>query len=224
MAGAALLLAVTGCGAARAADPDTGIDLRKLGRAGDFSLAPPDVSEDAPTGWYVRADAGWAGVAGGDLAYAGVPLGMGLSGSGWSVGGGLGYRVTNFLRAEVGIDYLSLGSVETGFGRMTSSATVALASVYWDMVTLAGFTPYLSAGAGFAIDDLAAPAALAPSGNSWGFAWSVGAGVSYALSSRVSLDVGYRYAALGSPGSADGLSVSDMAAHQVRFGVRYMLQ
>ncbi|MFG1378661.1 outer membrane protein [Xanthobacter autotrophicus] len=199
--------------------------LAKLGRPGDFSLAPPDVSDDAPSGWYMRADAGYVASTGARVTTADVPAGLDLSGSGWSVGGGLGYRFLPFLRGEVSLDYLDLGSARSGGAELSANATVALASLYWDVVTLAGFTPYLSAGAGFSITTLdMAPAAFGPAVNDWQFAWSAGAGVSYGLSSDLSLDLSYRYLDLGSPSSAGVLAVSDMVAHQVRFGVRYMLQ
>lgn len=210
-------------GAAFAADPEVEEMMAKLGRPGDFSIAPPDVSEAAPSGWYLRADAGYVAARGAGVSYLGLPTGLDLSGSGWSAGAGVGYRLASFLRAEASLDYLALGSAQRGFVRLGSSATVALASLYWDVVTLSGFTPYLSAGAGFAIDTLDAPAALRPAGNDWQFAWSAGAGVSYAVSTAVSLDLGYRYVDLGAPAYAGGLAVSDAAAHQVRFGVRYTL-
>lgn len=232
VAGAAALALLLGSGEGRAADPDMSaansaapaIDLKTLGKAGDFSLAPPDVSEDAPSGWYLRADAGYVAATGGDIALGGLPAGLDLGGAGWSLGGGLGYRLTTFLRGEVSLDYLALGAADTAFGRLRSSATVALASLYWDVVTISGFTPYLSAGAGFAIDTMDAPFALAPAGNDWQFAWSAGAGVSYAMNTRLSFDLGYRYVSLGAPSYAGGIAVSDTGAHQVRVGVRYMLQ
>lgn len=211
-------------GAARAADAETDAMLAKLGRPGDFSLAPPTVSEEASSGWYLRADAGYVAAAGASLSSAGAPTGLDLSGSGWSLGGGLGYRITPYLRAEASVDYLALGAAQLGFADFRASTTVALASLYWDVVTVSGFTPYLSAGAGFAIDTLDAPAALRPAGNAWEFAWSVGGGLSYALSSSTSFDLGYRYVSLGSPSYAGGLAMGDVGAHQVRLGVRYMLK
>ncbi|MFS8043423.1 outer membrane protein [Xanthobacter sp. AM33] len=209
-----------------AADPETADMLAKLGKPGDFSIAPPEVSDDAPSGWYVRADAGYVAAIGGAQPVAGgLPGGLDLSGSGWSAGGGLGYRFFPFLRSEVSLDYLDLGTAGQGPGAVSASATVALASLYWDVVTVAGFTPYLSAGVGFAINSLGAgPAAFGPGGNDWQFAWSAGAGLSYALSSEISFDLGYRYVDLGSPSYGGALFVGDAAAHQVRLGVRYMLR
>ncbi|MDI4658775.1 outer membrane protein [Xanthobacter autotrophicus] len=199
--------------------------LAKLGRPGDFSLAPPDVSDDAPSGWYMRADAGYVASTGAHVTTGGIPAGLGLSGSGWSVGGGLGYRFLPVLRGEVSLDYLDLGSAGNGGSELSANAAVALASLYWDVITLAGFTPYLSVGAGFSINALhVAPAAFGPAVNDWEFAWSAGAGVSYALSSDFSLDLSYRYLDLGSPPSTGVFALSDAVAHQVRLGVRYMLR
>lgn len=198
--------------------------MASLGRPGDFTLAAPEVAEAVLSGWYLRVDGGYVGATGGAVSFAGLPTGLDLSGAGWSAGAGVGYRFASFLRAEAGIDYMSLGSARRGPLRLSSGATVALASVYWDIADLGGFTPYASAGAGFSIDTLDAPAALGPAGNAWQFAWSVGAGVSYDVGAGLSLDLGYRYVDLGGPSYAGGLSVGDGAAHQVRFGVRYMLK
>lgn len=225
LAGAAALAFLSAATTAEAADPEAADMLAKLGRPGDFSLAPPEVSDDAPSGWYMRADAGYVASTGAQVAVAGGPAGLDLSGSGWSVGGGLGYRFLPGLRGEVSLDYLDLGSARAGAAQLSTNATVALASLYWDVITLAGFTPYLSAGLGFSINTLdVAPAAFGPTVNDWQFAWSAGAGVSYALSSDLSLDLSYRYLDLGSPSPAGVLAVGDTVAHQVRFGVRYMLR
>lgn len=209
---------------ARAAD-----ELPLLGKAGDFSLAPPEVHEDAGGGFYVRADVGYvAGHVDGSfdsLFGSGPPGGAGGSSSGWSVGGGLGYRFTPWLRGEASIDYLDLGGVDTILGHFSADSTVALASLYWDVVTFAGITPYVSGGVGFAIDQITPPAIFDSPGNDWRFAWSLGAGLSYALSSAWSVDLGYRYVSLGAPTLAGvpGLGIDALGGHQVRIGVRYSL-
>lgn len=220
------MMALTGAAhAADKADAEMEAMMASLGKPGDFSLAAPAVSEDAASGWYVRADVGYIPTSSASLSYLGLPTGLDVSGAGWSLGGGIGYRFFPFLRAEVSIEYLSLGAaslspIGPGVG---ASATVGLASVYWDIITLAGFTPYLSIGAGFAIDSLSAPVALSPAGNSWEFAWAAGAGVSFAVSSSFSLDLGYRYLDLGSPSYAGGLALGNSTAQEVRFGLRYAL-
>lgn len=221
-AGALALFA--SAGAAQAADPEVDAMMAQLGRPGDFSLAPPEVAEDAPSGWYLRADAGFVAGTGAAVSVAGVAAGVDVAGSGWSVGAGLGYRFAPFLRGEVGVDYLSRGAGNLAGAHLGSSATVALANLYWDIVAIGGFTPYVGAGAGFAIDTLDAPAVLGVAGNDWQFAWTVGAGVSFAFDDSLSVDLGYRYLALGSPAYAGGLALHDAAAHQLRIGVRYALQ
>ncbi|MFG1295310.1 MULTISPECIES: outer membrane protein [Xanthobacter] len=210
--------------AARADD-----DMPLLGKAGDFSLAPPDVAEEGAAGWYLRADAGYvAGYVDGsfDTLFTGaLPTGGSGHSSGWSIGAGLGYRFTPWLRAEVGIDYLNLGGVDTVLGRFEADSTVALASLYWDVITLAGFTPYLSGGVGFAIDQITPPAGLPSFGDDWRFAWSLGAGVSYAVSNTWTIDLGYRYVSLGAPDlpGITGVGIDELGGHQLRLGVRYSL-
>lgn len=224
--------ALTGAAAAadtakgETADAEMAAMMATLGKPGDFSLAPPAVSEDAPSGWYLRADVGYLPASSAGLSYAGLPTGIDVSGAGWSLGGGIGYRFAPFLRGEVSLAYLALGSASlapAGPG-VGASATVGLASLYWDIITLAGFTPYLSAGAGFAIDTLDAPSGLGPAGNQWEFAWSAGAGLSFAVSDGLSLDLGYRYLDLGSPAYAGGLALTQSTAQEVRFGLRYALK
>lgn len=203
--------------------------MPQLGKAGDFSLAPPEVSEEGAAGWYMRADAGYvaAHVDGSFSTLFGSSSAAGRSGSssGWSIGAGLGYRFTPWLRAEVGIDYLDLGGVNTMLGRFEADSTVALASLYWDVISIAGFTPYLSGGVGFAIDQISPPAGFSNFGNDWQFAWSLGAGVSYALSSAWTLDLGYRYVNLGAPDlpGIPGVGIDELGGHQLRFGVRYSI-
>lgn len=206
------------------ATASAGDDLPLLGKAGDFTLAPPDVSEEAPGGWYLRADAGYVDPIGGAL-HAGPARLSGAPGAGWSAGAGVGYRVLPFLRVELGIEYLDLGSAASVFGDVRGSATVGLASVNWDLVTVAGFTPYLSAGAGLAYASLDGPAWLGSGGDGWGFAWSVGGGVSYAVSEALSIDLGYRYLDLGTHAASPfaPFAARDLAAHQIRLGVRYAL-
>ena len=62
------------------------------------------------------------------------------------------------------------------------------------------------------------------SNSQWNFAWAVMAGVGYAVSPNMMMDVGYRYMSFGDVTTADapGAAVlKDIAAHEVRIGVRW---
>lgn len=210
--------------AALAADP-----VPRLGKAGDFSLASPEVHEGPESGWYLRGDAGYVAPRSGAVTSAAAPLNPSPDyGSGWSIGGGFGYDFSGPFRVDGTIDYFSLGSTATLAGDVGASATVGMANLYWDVGTFAGFTPYVGGGIGFGIVSLDAPAGYAQ-GNSWNFAYSVSAGVSYAFTSALSIDLGYRYVNLGSasapmPAGSIPLEVEGLSAHQVRLGVRYAMR
>ncbi len=201
-------------------------DLPLPGKAGDFTLAAPDVSDDPTGAWYLRADVGYVAPAGGAVKAGPLPVSESFGGAGWSAGAGIGTRILPMLRAEVGLEYLDLGSAGSPFGTFRADALVGLASLSWDIITVAGFTPYVTGGAGFAITGIDAPAAFSTTANHWGFAWAVGGGVSYALSGTLAIDLGYRYIWLGgaelSP-LGPPLAAGDLAAHQIRLGLRYAL-
>ncbi|MBP1875164.1 opacity protein-like surface antigen [Ensifer adhaerens] len=131
------------------------------------------------------------------------------------------------------------------------SALGLMANAYVDFGTLAGFTPYLGAGIGatnlrwntaFASESCVAGGGACAGGpttpsfdghDSWRFTYALMAGVSYDLSDRLKLDVGYRYShigdgemfgfgaealagASGAKGFDDGLS-----RHEIRAGLRF---
>lgn len=218
----AAILAGSGL-AAQAADPE----FQRLGKEGDFSLTPPEVSEGPESGWYLRADVGYVAPRMGAVSVGAVPLAPASDlDSGWSLGGGFGYRFAAPFRVEAGIDYLSMGNADTAAGSLGVDATVAMASVYWDMINFAGFTPYVGGGLGFSIVSFDSPLGVAASGNDWGLAFSLAAGVSYTITPQWTVDLGYRYIDLGSrsvsaPVGPAALDVESLSAHQVRLGVRY---
>lgn len=112
---------------------------------------------------------------------------------------------------------------------------------YVDLANVAGFTPYLGAGVGvtrvvwddFAADSICAGSACGATGSnpasfdgesSWRFSYALMAGVSYELSERVKLDLGYRYSDIaGGPmfRSAAGRADDDgFRRHEIRVGLR----
>ena len=63
------------------------------------------------------------------------------------------------------------------------------------------------------------------------FAWQIGGGVTWDVSQRVTLDLGYRYMDYGStfvdlndnfnPNNAAGNYIADLTSHQVMLGIRF---
>ncbi len=75
-----------------------------------------------------------------------------------------------------------------------------LVNAYWDINTCSRFTPYVSAGAGLAKLNVRVriPSEdFVQKGNPSNFAWQVGAGVSYAATDSIDVDLGYRYVDTG---------------------------
>ncbi len=123
-----------------------------------------------------------------------------------------------------------------------------LANLYADLGTWYGITPYVGGGAGLSLTRASSsvnwymsnglPYHVTTDGFyfNWDkytsnlryqFAWALMAGVSYAMTDHISVDVGYRYINLGTlPSIADpsGTIVNKtMDAHEVRVGLRYMI-
>jgi opacity protein-like surface antigen len=121
-------------------------------------------------GWYIRGDVGYANMDSKGVHYHG---GSGLfdtadAGSLYSLGGGVGYQITDMFRVDVTGDYEFNGK----FRGTTSTETVScdgvtigtcnsvdeaeytvfelMANAYADFGTFSGFTPYVGAGLGLA--------------------------------------------------------------------------
>ena len=137
------------------------------------------------------------------------------------------------------------------------SAIVGLANLYADLGTWNGFTPYIGGGIGIAHNRITGIDAISvgsfedattgairhqttvshADGKSENtFAWALMAGLSYDLSERSKLDIGYRYLNLGKDVAAtsafiececgtvgDPLKVEDLEAHEIRIGYRWLL-
>jgi outer membrane autotransporter protein len=109
------------------------------------------------------------------------------------------------------------------------------ANFYYDFKTGTAFTPYVGAGLGVAwinqkvsstfrgwtaaTDDV--------SKTTTNFAWNLGAGVGYALTDNVTVDLGYRYTNFGDGkkfSSTDGtinFQTKDIQSHEALLGLRY---
>lgn len=105
-------------------------------------------------------------------------------------------------------------------------------NVYYDLDTGTRFTPYVNAGIGYAnitekagvSNQYASERAKDSEDN---LAWNVGAGVSYAVSSHISAEMGYRYTDYGSiknsevRGDYASSAKRDYDSHEVMLGLRY---
>lgn len=136
---------------------------------------PPEVvvSHGAASGWYIRGDIGYASMKVDEVNYF---QGAAFTGSfeehdldsTWSIQGGIGYQVTDYMRIDATLKYFGSsdfnGSSEPGptatctggFGAFCSynddaeleSMTLLMANAYVDLGTFKGFTPYVGAGIG----------------------------------------------------------------------------
>jgi opacity protein-like surface antigen len=113
------------------------------------------------------------------------------------------------------------------------SALTGLVNAYVEAGNFNGFTPYVGAGIGFSYlmtGDAASDSPGDYSGaDTWNFAWALMAGVGYDLTSQLALDLNYRYlnlgdaeslAPVGTPGPRT-IEWNDIAAHEIRVGMRY---
>jgi len=169
-------------------------------------------------------------------------------GSSFLFGGGVGYRFTPVLRADVTLDYMpqfnAHGTNSTGSASVTFNTFVGLVNGYVDLNGLmpnafGSFQPYLTAGVGFSRNSMgtAAGRAFGVSGTQSGatntdLAWSIGAGVAYPINQNLTFDVGYKYLDLGelrtgSTNTAGGVTTTstvqkaDLQAHVVTAGLRW---
>lgn len=186
-------------------------------------LSSPAYSAEAAVGPYVSGNLGLAMPRDSESTFSGFP---GITSNtsydtGWTLGAALGYNFGNTrLEGEVAYQKTNtdkitlLGTTWDANGDI--SALSYLVNGYYDFTNSSAFTPYLTAGLGFAKikwteDNESADDTV--------FAYQVGAGVGYALSKNVTLDVKYRYFATADPTFFDTVNM-EFASHNLLLGVR----
>ncbi len=220
-----------------------------LARAADMhgyppEPAPPPPSEyepaflDLSSGWYLRGDVGahWGILSRAELA-APFPnqtdssLGTGITGS-----LGVGIK-SSWLRTDVTVDYAAPvkyeGTIATA-GDTTAKiqASTALVNGYLDLGTWYHLSPYIGAGAGVAYVHAydyastgAPPFSADTSKYQWNFAFAGMAGIAYAVSHNLMMDLGYRYLNIGDVKTGSdvfgAMTFKNVAAHEVRIGLRW---
>lgn len=208
------------------------------------TLPPPYIEPLPPrlislnTGWYVRGDLGyrWGITSGAESTPPFANPTDNTFGNGAFGGIGFGIKST-WLRTDVTVDY---GAPLTYEGSVAASndttakvtAVTALFNGYLDLGTWYRATPYLGGGAGVAqlrVSDYTSTAAPPFAGGlshtQWNFAWAGMAGVAYAVAPNLLVDVGYRYLNFGDAHTASdsfgSMTLKNLAAHEVRVGVRW---
>ncbi len=162
----------------------------------DFDAVPEIVVGQDAGRWYLRADAGY----GTDGAFGGA---------------GVGYRFLPWLRGDLTVERLPAEQDCGGCtDRGTAAVHAAFASLYYDLGTVAGFTPY--AGAGLGLAHIGGDDGAMAGRSETGAAAALAAGIAWEAASGFAVDLGYRFLYLG--GIADSPS-----QHQFRIGIRVAL-
>jgi opacity protein-like surface antigen len=141
--------------------------LGQAARAADLDVPPPvnvpqdDMSSLFGSGWYIRGDIGYSVPQGPSGSFDNVPLTQVSWANSATAGIGVGYKITNWFRADVTGDYLFQRDVHyfgtdprSNNGLFRNSTELGgytvLANGYFDIGTWSGVTPYVGAGAGYA--------------------------------------------------------------------------
>ncbi|MCB1380571.1 MAG: porin family protein [Alphaproteobacteria bacterium] len=163
---------------------------------GQAHAADANADSYAAMGFYLRGDIGWS-----FLEWSGK------DDSGLALGGGVGYRFNDNLRADVRVDWA--GVYDSTVGGNDMQITTGLANLYFDIPTNSMITPYLGAGVGYGWGTVDGP-----NNNKDGAAYALMAGASISLTDNIDMDVGYRFREVMSDGN-------NPMEHQITTGLRF---
>lgn len=128
---------------------------------------------------------------------------------------------------------------EYSIERAGITAWTGLLNAYFDFGSWGSLTPYVGAGIGASYLVTSDVNFINPDGSTgtwggagkWNLAWALMAGLTYDLSYNLALDMNYRYVHLGDAQSAvipilsgtQRIQYDDIAAHEIRVGLRWMI-
>jgi opacity protein-like surface antigen len=171
------------------------------------------------------------------------------------VGGGIGYRFNRIFRSDLTFSWMpglsakpvSSGTTGAGFsyGSANLDSLVGLANGYVQLdgllpASFGAFQPYIDGGIGLARNHLATlavdgiPPDAVSGATKTNFAWAVGAGVAYPITSQLSVDFAYRFlnigpiatgntgiSSLGTGFSITAMKSEDVTVHTITAGLRW---
>ncbi|MFI5013988.1 MAG: outer membrane protein [Hyphomicrobiales bacterium] len=147
----ATLLAVVRIQGAAAADLDA--------MPAPAAIPQSDTMSFFGSGWYIRGDLGYSRLQGPSASYNGTPFSHLSIADSPVLGGGIGYKINNWFRADVTTDYTFSGNVQGSYtipncclfsDKTRLGGWAALANGYVDIGTWSGITPYVGGGIGYA--------------------------------------------------------------------------
>ena len=192
-----------------------------------FHLSTPVYSAE---GLYVSGNFGFAMASDSDLTDSTVP-GVTVNtefDTGPALGAALGYDFNKF-RVEGEISYQKNDVSQIGSqGVLLNNTGEAVAfsfliNGYYDFINSSAFTPYISAGLGFAqVEfnnlDISGLGFSGSNNDDTVFAYQLGIGIGYAVTEKVTIDVRYRY--LDTEDSEYDTTKAEFASNNVLFGMR----
>ena len=210
---------------------------------------PEIIPTEIGSGWYLRGDIGYSFNLEPSGHWRGVNFFNESVDDTWLAGVGFGYRFSDYFRTDVTLDYhgkfdyagraACVPACGTSRERTSFSAWTFLLNGYVDMGTWHGFTPYVGAGIGTSYvmtDDVRGINPIPPNsrfdkGNNWSLAGALMAGGSYEVDENLLIDAGYRFLWMGdavsgtdpSGGFRGKVHFDDLRSHQIRVGMRYLL-
>jgi opacity protein-like surface antigen len=216
-------------------------------------------AEEFASSWYLRGHVG-VGIMTSNLVYLPNPVNVGNGfvfdhsdmSDAFFIGGGFGYEWNNWFRTDLTLDYHSKAHL---FARGTydlfagdgdefqgfMSSWVGLANAYVDLGTWNCITPFVGVGAGFALNKIsdfvdqginhaAGGRGFGRDSSKFNFAWAAHAGLAFAATKNLKIELAYRMLNLGSVTETvdcfggchpDSFRFEKIVAHDIMLALRW---